>query len=116
MESFRELLKKPGGKAVYWDKQLEALVTSAKDTIGRLAAEGLRFYDVSRPTAVLTDYSHQGIGFVILQQYCECVSPRSRRCVALAGGSLCSVAADISQQPRGTTAPSKEKHSPSLGD
>ncbi|KAG0722530.1 Retrovirus-related Pol polyprotein from transposon gypsy [Chionoecetes opilio] len=80
MEPFRELLKKPGGKAVYWDKQLEALFTSAKDTIGRLAAEGLRFYDVSRPTAVLTDYSRQGIGFLVLQQYCECVSEKSPLC------------------------------------
>ncbi|KAG0726007.1 Transposon Ty3-I Gag-Pol polyprotein [Chionoecetes opilio] len=80
MEPFRELLKKPGGKAVYWDKQLETLFTSGKDTIGRLAAEGLRFYDVSHPTAVLTDYSRQGIGFLVLQQYCECVSEKSPLC------------------------------------
>ncbi|KAG0726343.1 hypothetical protein GWK47_036808 [Chionoecetes opilio] len=51
-----------------------------KDTIGRLAAEGLRYYDVSRPTAVLTDYSRQGIGFLVLQQYCECVSEKSPLC------------------------------------
>ena len=65
------LLRSPSGKAVYWNMQLEVLYTSAKDTIGQLAAEGLCFYDVLCPTAVLTDYSHQAIGF--LQQYCECL-------------------------------------------
>ncbi|KAG0723962.1 hypothetical protein GWK47_041627 [Chionoecetes opilio] len=70
MEPFRELLKKPGGKAVLLGQAVGAPLTSAKDTIGRLAAEGLRFYDVSRPTAVLTGYSRQGIGFLVLQQYC----------------------------------------------
>lgn len=77
IQPFRELLRKPSGRAVYWDKQLEGPVASAKDTIGRLAAEGLRFYDVSRPIAVLTDYSRQGLGFVVLQQYCDCISENS---------------------------------------
>ncbi|KAG0718563.1 Retrovirus-related Pol polyprotein from transposon 17.6 [Chionoecetes opilio] len=34
----------------------------------------------ARPTAVLTDYSRQGIGFLVLQQYCECVSEKSPLC------------------------------------
>ncbi|ROT84068.1 hypothetical protein C7M84_022732 [Penaeus vannamei] len=59
MEPFRELLKKPVAKSVYWDEQLQAIFSSAKDTIGQLAAAGLRYYDVSRPKAV-TDYSRQG--------------------------------------------------------
>ncbi|KAG0715638.1 hypothetical protein GWK47_011478 [Chionoecetes opilio] len=46
--------------------------------------------------------SRQGIGFLVLQQYCECVSEKSPLC-SLAGGNLCSVAADLSQRPRGTT-------------
>ena len=70
MEPFRELLKKPGGRTVYWDDTLAAIFKSAKETIKNLAAEGLKFYDTSRPTAVLTDYSHQGIGFIVMQQYC----------------------------------------------
>lgn len=46
MEPFWELKK-----SVYWDEQLQAIFSSAKDTIGHLAAEGLRYYDVLRPTA-----------------------------------------------------------------
>ena len=51
---------------MYCDTQLEALLTSTKDTIGLLAAKGLHFYDISYPTTVLTDYSLQDIEFVIL--------------------------------------------------
>uniref|UniRef100_A0A0P4VNI8 Reverse transcriptase n=1 Tax=Scylla olivacea TaxID=85551 RepID=A0A0P4VNI8_SCYOL len=80
MEPFRELLKKPAGKTVYWDNTLDAIFTSAKDTIKNLAAEGLKFYDTSRPTAVLTDYSRQGIGFIVSQQYCQCVSLEAPMC------------------------------------
>ena len=32
----------------------------------------LVYYDRSRSTAAVTDWSRAGIGFVILQQYCEC--------------------------------------------
>ena len=80
MEPFRELLKKPVAKSVYWDEQLQAIFSSAKDTIGQLAAAGLRYYDVSRPTAAFTDYSHQGIGFLVMQQYCQCISQESLLC------------------------------------
>lgn len=48
MEHFRELLKKPAGKVVYWKEHLEAIFLSAKETIRRLTAEGLRHYTMSR--------------------------------------------------------------------
>ena len=77
MEPFRELLRKPSGKTVYWDGTLDAIFSSVKETIGNLAAEGLRYYDTSRPTAVLTDYSRQGIGFIVMHQ---CVSLEAPMC------------------------------------
>ena len=80
MEPFRELLRKPSGKTVYWDGTLDAIFRSTKETIGKLAAEGLRYYDTSRPTAVLTDYSRQGLGFIVMQQYCQCVSLEAPTC------------------------------------
>lgn len=90
MEPFRELLKKPNGKHVYWDSTLDAIFKLKKETIGRLAAEGLRYYDTSRPTIVLTDYSRQGIGFLIMQQYYQCVSWEPL-CAAKMDGSWCCV-------------------------
>ena len=74
MEPFRDLLKKPSGKHVYWDDQLHAKFKQAQNTICQLAKDGLAYYDKTRPTAVITDWSKEGVGFVVLQQYCGCSS------------------------------------------
>ena len=80
MEPFWELLKKPASKHVYWDAQLRTIFEKTRETVGTMAAEGLRYYDITRPTMVVTDYSKRGIGFVVLQQYCQCVSPEAPFC------------------------------------
>ena len=80
MEPFRELLKKPASKSVYWDTQLRGIFEETRSTIRQLASEGLRYYDITRPTMVITDYSKRGLGFVIMQQYCQCVSPEAPFC------------------------------------
>ena len=72
MEPFRELLRKPQGRKVYWDENLQEKFRQAKEVVCKLAKEGLTFYDKDRPTVVVTDWSKVGIGFVILQQYCSC--------------------------------------------
>ena len=41
MEPFRELLKKPASKSVYWDTQLRSIFEETRSTIGQLASEGL---------------------------------------------------------------------------
>ncbi|XP_066946055.1 uncharacterized protein [Macrobrachium rosenbergii] len=74
MAPFRDLLKKPSKKKVYWDDQLQRELDKAKSTICQLAKEGLRYYDKSWPTATVTDWCGEGIGFVVLQQYCSCVT------------------------------------------
>ena len=80
MAPFRDLLKRPTGRKVYWDEQLQQKLNKAKDIICELAKDGLAFYDRARPTAVITDWSKDGIGFVILQQYCSCVSSVTPLC------------------------------------
>ena len=80
MEPFRDLLKKPVGKKVYWDEQLQQKFQQAQSAICQLAGDGLSYYDKSRPTAAVTDWSREGIGFVILQQYCGCVSANTAFC------------------------------------
>ncbi|MPC71191.1 hypothetical protein E2C01_065463 [Portunus trituberculatus] len=71
---FRELLKKPCGKSVYWDEQLQEKFHHAQDTICQLAKDGLAYYDKTRLTVALTDWSREGIRFIILQQFCHCLS------------------------------------------
>lgn len=80
MAPFRDLLKKPAGSKVYWDEQLRLKLEQAKETICQLAKDGLAYYDRTRPTVVITDWSKEGIGFVVLQQYCLCVSADSPFC------------------------------------
>ena len=41
MEPFRELLKRPSGKQVYWDAQLRSIFEQSRDVIGLMAKEGL---------------------------------------------------------------------------
>ncbi|XP_076036521.1 uncharacterized protein LOC143022265 [Oratosquilla oratoria] len=72
MEPFRELLRRPQGRKVYWDENLQEKFRQAKEVVCKLAKEGLTYYDKDRPTVVVTDWSKVGIGFVILQQYCPC--------------------------------------------
>ena len=79
MAPFRDL-KKPTGRKVYWDEQLQQKMDKAKDVICELAKDGLAFYDRARPTAAITDWSKDGIGFVVVQQYCSCVSSETPLC------------------------------------
>ena len=74
MQPFRDLLKPTATKKVYWDEHLQGLFNQVRDTICSMAADGLAYFDKSRRTAVLTDWSRTGIGFVVLQQHCTCKS------------------------------------------
>ncbi|KAG0701317.1 Retrovirus-related Pol polyprotein from transposon 17.6 [Chionoecetes opilio] len=80
MEPFRELLKRPAGKRVYWDEQLRQKFHQAQATLCQLAKDGLVYYDKSMPTAVVTDWSKEGLGFVVLQHHCACALPDTPFC------------------------------------
>ena len=80
MAPFRELLKKNSGKRVFWDEVLQEKFKKVQETICSLARDGLTYYDKSRPTVALTDWSKDGIGFAILQQYCHCQSSAAPFC------------------------------------
>ena len=45
MEPFRELIKHPAGKKIYWDAQLEEKIRMAKDTICQLAKNRLAYFE-----------------------------------------------------------------------
>ena len=72
MEPLRDLLKNPQSKKVYWDEQLKRRLEEIKMTVSKLVEQGLRYYDKTRPTILMTDWSKAGIGFVVLQQWCDC--------------------------------------------
>ena len=66
MAPFRELLKKRAVKAVYWDDQLNTTFKQSKEIICQLAKDGLAYFDCTRPTTAITDWSKEGIGFIVL--------------------------------------------------
>ena len=80
MAPFRDLLKKNATKKVYWDDQLDAKFKQSKEIICKMAEDGLAYFDCARPTMAITDWSKEGIGFIILQQYCFCNSSDTPFC------------------------------------
>ena len=75
MSPFRDLLKPSHatkGKKVYWDEQLSNVFEKTKQHICKLASEGLAYFDITKDTAVITDWCKIGIGFVVKQKHCNC--------------------------------------------
>ena len=72
---FRELLKK-GGK-FYWDDVIQKIFDEAKSVLAEEIIKGVTRFEINRETALLTDWSKSGVGFVLLQKYCKCakISP-----------------------------------------
>ena len=67
---FRDLLKK--NSKFYWDENLKKLFDEAKTVIAKNVTEGLCRFQMDRYTALLTDWSKTGVGFVMSQKYCTC--------------------------------------------
>ena len=72
MKPFRELLKSKS-KLVYWDDVLQPSFEYAKVAICKLIETGLSCYNKGKKTAVITDWSRNGMGFLLVQQDCQCI-------------------------------------------
>ena len=75
MLPFRELLKP--GRPFYWDSQLEILFQQSKEVILDGIKKGVRCFEAGRTTCLSTDWSKDGLGFLLTQKHCDCqpVSP-----------------------------------------
>ena len=71
MLPFRELLNSK--KKFHWDSTLDELFVKTKEFIVEKVIDGVKMFDVVRATCLATDWSKTGIGFFLLQKYCECV-------------------------------------------
>jgi len=61
-------------------EEIQQKFTQAKEAISYLARKGLAYYDKTRPTIAITDWCKEGIGFVVMQQYCSCPSVTAPLC------------------------------------
>ena len=69
MAPFRDHLK---DQKFYWDESLDIIFKESKIKIVNLIKEGVRNFEVNRPTCLATDWSKSGVGFTLSQKYCEC--------------------------------------------
>ena len=105
MQPFRHLLK-PATKFV-WTPELDRLFELSKDIIINEMQDGVRLFDISRPTCLSTDWSVQGIGFILRQKYCDCPDIHPACCHE--GWKLCLVGSRF-------TSPAESRYSPIEGE
>ena len=70
MLPFRNLLKP--GKCFEWNDQLDKLFIETKTMIIEEIRRGIEIFDKNRPTCLATDWSKDGLGFLLLQKHCQC--------------------------------------------
>ena len=105
LQPFRELLKK--GSTWYWDNNLTNLFTAAKEYISTNIVEGITRFDLGRWTALLTDWSKAGVGFMMSQKYCNCESITPICCSD--GWKVCMVGSSF-------TSPAESNYAPIEGE
>ena len=70
MKPFRELLK-PSSEFI-WTEELEEAFVKSKEVITEAVKDGVMTFEMGRTTCLATDWSKYGVGFVLLQKYCDC--------------------------------------------
>ena len=79
MQPFRDLVKQ--STKFHWDETLENLFQESKKILIEQSIEGIRTFDTTRNTCLQTDWSKDGIGYLLLQQHCGCPeSPKGPLC------------------------------------
>ena len=78
MKDFRNLVK-PNAK-FYWDEQMDIIFRKSKEVIKEKAVQGIRTFDIEKKTCLQTDWSRDGIGYLLLQQHCTCQSDQPTCC------------------------------------
>ncbi len=78
MLPFRELIK--ANNKFYWDSTLQQIFDESKTKIIALVQQGVRLFETDRQTCLLTDWSRDGMGFLLMQKHCNCSSKDDPHC------------------------------------
>ena len=70
MAPFRSLVKP--NACFTWTDDLKLLFEKCKSKILNQVKDGITKYDINRVTCLQTDFSKQGLGYLLLQKYCSC--------------------------------------------
>ena len=98
---FRELLKT--NSRWYWDETLQQLFEEAKKTITTRVVEGLTRFQLNRETGLITDWSKYGVGYILVQKYCDCREITPDCCKG--GWQVAMVGSRFNNQAEGNYAP-----------
>ena len=81
MEPLRHLLKPDTwSQGFSWTQDLDRTFNLAKEEILRSVTDGVKHFDVQRWTCLATDWSRQGIGFFLMQKWCDCSTLHPKCC------------------------------------
>ena len=105
MKPFRHLLK-PNTKFA-WSDELDDIFQQSKEAIIKEMEEGVRLFDASRVTCLSTDWSVDGVGFLLKQKYCDCDSRMPTCCPG--GWKICLVGSCF-------TSPAESRYAPIEGE
>ena len=105
MKPFRHLLR-PSAK-FEWTEDLDSVFQESKAIIIQEMTKGVQLFELDRTTCICTDWSTDGIGFVMKQKYCACVQLSPTCCPD--GWKLCLVGSRF-------TTPAESRYSPVEGE
>ena len=77
MQPFRDLLK---AERWYWDETLTKLFEDSRKNILDKIKHGVSSFQAGRPTCLSTDWSKEGIGFILQQKTCDCLMDNAPFC------------------------------------
>ena len=78
MAPFRRLVKP--NACFEWTDDLKLLFEKCKLKILDQVRDGVTKYDINRMTCIQTDFSKQGLGYLLLQKYCNCGLEKAPLC------------------------------------
>ena len=77
-KKIRDLIK-PNMK-FFWDASIDKIFQDSKTEIINAVKSGVASFDTKRHTCLQTDWSKDGIGYLLLQQHCNCDSNNIPTC------------------------------------
>ena len=78
MKPFQDLIK-PNNKST-WNAELDKIFRDSKSILISMVKQGIHSFDTNRHTCIQCDWSKDGIGYVVLQQYCQCPTNTALTC------------------------------------
>ena len=85
MLPFKPFLSKH--KKFEWSDEMDRIFEQSKVAIIDAIKEGVRIYDITKPTCLRLDWSNTGIGYFLSQKHCNCHSRISQDVVLVVGES-----------------------------